>query len=248
MNIDREIAALAKMTAKQLRRRHVELFGEEARSGNRQWLFRRNAWRMQALREGDLSERVRRRAMELARDADLRIRPPNGPIRQPAAFESTQRLRINRDARLPMPGAVQDDQEVPHQPGVVEGLHANQAMDHLAAKPAQLGGINVPEEVIQRVGMRNALLAASGQTIEVLQRDGTVQLEADLPAGAELQQEQRQPRPHHESPVVDDHGLESALPQIGQPAAQLGEEVPDRLGQRPAQGYRLFPRRRFWVT
>jgi len=106
MNIDREIAALAKMTAKQLRRRHVELFGEEARSGNRRWLFRRIAWRMQALHEGDLSERARRRAMELARDADLRIRPPNGPIRRPAAFEAARRLPINRDPRLPMPGAV----------------------------------------------------------------------------------------------------------------------------------------------
>jgi len=62
MNVEKEIAALAKRTARQPRRRHVALFGEEARPDNRQWLLRRIAWRMQALHEGDLSERARRLA------------------------------------------------------------------------------------------------------------------------------------------------------------------------------------------
>jgi len=52
------------------------LFGEESRSGNKQFLFRRIAWRIQANAEGDLSERAKQRALEIARDADLRIRPP----------------------------------------------------------------------------------------------------------------------------------------------------------------------------
>jgi hypothetical protein len=39
------------------------------------WLVKRIAWRMQALAEGDLSERARRRAAELANDADLRLSP-----------------------------------------------------------------------------------------------------------------------------------------------------------------------------
>jgi hypothetical protein len=34
--------------------------------------------RMQALAEGDLSERARQRAAELAQDADLRLSPPKG--------------------------------------------------------------------------------------------------------------------------------------------------------------------------
>lgn len=38
-----EIDALRRMTVKELRRRHVELFGEETRAGNRQYLFRRIA-------------------------------------------------------------------------------------------------------------------------------------------------------------------------------------------------------------
>jgi hypothetical protein len=39
-------------------------------------LFRRIARRIQALAEGGLSERARRRALEIANDADLRIRAP----------------------------------------------------------------------------------------------------------------------------------------------------------------------------
>lgn len=70
-DIQKEIAALPQLTVHELRRRHVELFGEENRSANRQYLFRWIVWRLQALAEGDLSERARRRAQELARDADL---------------------------------------------------------------------------------------------------------------------------------------------------------------------------------
>lgn len=69
-NIPKALAAMQKMTVKQLREKHIELFGEESRSGNRQWLFRRCAWRLQALAEGDLSQRARRRARELARNVE----------------------------------------------------------------------------------------------------------------------------------------------------------------------------------
>jgi hypothetical protein len=71
-NIQNEIAALRQMMVYELRRQHVELFGEQNRSANRQYLFRRIAWRIQSLAEGDLSERSRRRAEVLAGDADLR--------------------------------------------------------------------------------------------------------------------------------------------------------------------------------
>ena len=37
---------------------------------------RRIAWRLQAQAEGDLSDQARRRAMDIANDADLRIRAP----------------------------------------------------------------------------------------------------------------------------------------------------------------------------
>ncbi len=102
-----EIDALRRMTVKELRRRHVELFGEETRAGNRQYLFRRIAWRMQALAEGDLTERARRRAQELARDADLRRRPPHELAMPPAPGDLktvTGQIALSRDDRLPMPG------------------------------------------------------------------------------------------------------------------------------------------------
>ncbi|WP_261360394.1 DUF2924 domain-containing protein [Gemmata massiliana] len=54
--------------------------GEPTTTGNRTWLARRIAWRIQALAEGDLSEGARARAAELARDADLRVISPGaGP-------------------------------------------------------------------------------------------------------------------------------------------------------------------------
>jgi hypothetical protein len=79
-SLPEQLAALEKMTATDLRRRYAEVFGERARSGNRQWLHRRIAWRLQLLAEGDLAqrayERTRKQAKRLARDADLRGLPP----------------------------------------------------------------------------------------------------------------------------------------------------------------------------
>src|SRR4051812_37354190 len=71
-----EIESLRKLKTKALKARYRELFGEESRSSNGAHLFRRIAWRLQAKAEGDLSERARKRAAELADDADLRLRAP----------------------------------------------------------------------------------------------------------------------------------------------------------------------------
>jgi DUF2924 family protein len=57
-----------------LKKRYRELFGEESKSSNKQFLFRRIAWRLQANAEGDLSERARRRAAEIANEAALSVR------------------------------------------------------------------------------------------------------------------------------------------------------------------------------
>jgi hypothetical protein len=108
MDTKQEIAALQKMTVAQLRQRHIDLFNEPTRSCNRQWLFRRLAWRVQALAEGDLSERAKERARQLTREADLRILPPRelempgatGIRSVPAAF------KVQKDERLPMPGTL----------------------------------------------------------------------------------------------------------------------------------------------
>ena len=70
------IAGLQRLTMPELRARFAELFGETTAAKNRTWLLRRVAWRLQALAEGDLSERARQRAAELASAADLRTTVP----------------------------------------------------------------------------------------------------------------------------------------------------------------------------
>src|SRR5437870_3298397 len=70
------IAALGRLTMQELRVRYTELFGETTSAKNRTWLLRRVAWRLQSLADGDLSERARQRAAELANDADLRTTVP----------------------------------------------------------------------------------------------------------------------------------------------------------------------------
>ena len=69
-------------------------------------MIRRIAWRLQALAEGDLSERARRRAEELANDADLRMNPPRPkPAHAPQATAAAA-VAPARDARLPPVGSV----------------------------------------------------------------------------------------------------------------------------------------------
>ena len=76
LNIDQEVAAMERMTVNQLHEKYNEVFGEPTNGRHKQWLIKRIAWRMQANAEGGLSERARRRAMELANDADLRVTVP----------------------------------------------------------------------------------------------------------------------------------------------------------------------------
>jgi hypothetical protein len=97
-DIEVEIDKLRKLPAVALRAKYRELFGEESRSGNPQLLFRRVAWRIQALAEGDLSERARKRALELANDADLRVLPLK-------AFLKAS-MSGGPDPRLPAPGTI----------------------------------------------------------------------------------------------------------------------------------------------
>jgi hypothetical protein len=72
----KEVENLRRMSVTGLREKYREVFGEESRSHHKDFLFRRIAWRLQAIAEGDLTERARRRALEIANDADLRIRAP----------------------------------------------------------------------------------------------------------------------------------------------------------------------------
>ena len=107
MNVGTEIAALPRLTVKDLRHRYAEIFGEPTKATNRVWLSKRIAWRLQSLAEGDLSERARQRAAELARDADLRVTMPRVPvIRVPAERTVAEAKPPAGDRRLPPPGTV----------------------------------------------------------------------------------------------------------------------------------------------
>jgi hypothetical protein len=105
MNVYAEVRAMAKMTMADLRARYADLFGEQTRSCNRDYLVRRIAWRLQARAEGDLSERARKRAAELADDADLRTRAP-ATTRGGGGRPLIAPLKAAPSPRLPMPGAL----------------------------------------------------------------------------------------------------------------------------------------------
>ena len=105
LDVTKEVVALRRMTVTDLRRRYAEAFGEETRCRHKEYLWRRIIWRLQALQEGDLSERARRRAEELANDADLRIYAPKVKAAG-AGRVAVGRIAPQADSRLPVPGTV----------------------------------------------------------------------------------------------------------------------------------------------
>ena len=111
MHVAKELAALEAMTVAQLRAKYAQVFGEETRVGNKTWLVKRVIWRLQALAEGDLSERARRRAAELAQDADLRLSPPRQKQTTSASVHSASVQRNGKagarvNGHLPLPGTI----------------------------------------------------------------------------------------------------------------------------------------------
>jgi hypothetical protein len=107
LNVGKEVAALKRMTTKELRARYADTFGEATQANNKAWLVKRIAWRLQSQAEGDLSERARRRAAELANDADLRLSPPwekADPIQ--TNLTATATPSVQADERVPPPGTI----------------------------------------------------------------------------------------------------------------------------------------------
>ena len=104
-----EIENLRRASLAALRGKYREVFEEATRSRHREHLFRRIAWRLQALAEGDLSERARERAHQIARDADLRTVAPRDFFTvggEPVRTTRGGRNRREHDSRLPLPGAL----------------------------------------------------------------------------------------------------------------------------------------------
>jgi Protein of unknown function (DUF2924) len=104
-----EVEKLRRASLAGLREKYREVFGEDTRCRNRERVFRRIAWRLQALAEGDLSERARGRAQAIAREADLRIVAPRDFFRlegRPVQTAPGDRDHPAQDRRLPLPGVL----------------------------------------------------------------------------------------------------------------------------------------------
>ena len=102
VNVAKELAVLKAMTVAKLRAQYAQVFGEETHIGSKTLLVKRIIWGLQASAEGDLSERARRRAAQLANDSDLRLRAPRsfwGEVERNGEPP-------NRDPRLPPAGTV----------------------------------------------------------------------------------------------------------------------------------------------
>ena len=99
-----ELAALVEMTGAEMAEKHLALFGQPARSRNKDFLRKRLACRIQELAEGGLSERALARIEELgspglaAARRPARVRTSASPI--PRSTEAA------RDPRLPRAGTV----------------------------------------------------------------------------------------------------------------------------------------------
>ena len=98
------------MATSELIERFAEVHGYPCRTRHRQYLIRKIAWRIQANAWGDLSERARRRAAELADDAEIRVIAPKTLICPPqtGANKSVRRVASaadHEDHRLPPAGA-----------------------------------------------------------------------------------------------------------------------------------------------
>ena len=105
------IKQLQRMSVGDLRANWEEVFGEPARSNNKDYLWKRIAWRIQADMEGGLSDQARERAREIAREGDIRLRPPRGAFEDDAEAASARKAVArapgrSRDPRLPAPGTL----------------------------------------------------------------------------------------------------------------------------------------------
>jgi hypothetical protein len=106
LNVAKEVATMERMTVPELRARYAEVFGEECRSRHKQLLVKRIAWRLQAQVEGDLSEKARMRAAELANDADLRMYAMVPRKVAAAGLVAAGTLTAAADNHRPLPGTV----------------------------------------------------------------------------------------------------------------------------------------------
>lgn len=108
LNINKEVREMEKRSVRELRQQYADVFGESTNAANKPWLIKRIAWRMQSNIEGDISERARLRAAEIANDADVRMSPPpdDPKPKRPQITDhfKTESVVFKSDERLPPAG------------------------------------------------------------------------------------------------------------------------------------------------
>ena len=100
-NVAEALAALQNMGPTELRAKYQEVYGESVRTGNRAFLIKRIAWRLQSRAEGDISQRARARAAELAQGSDIRTTLPRLP-RVVGEAPTVRLATAPQPSRLPM--------------------------------------------------------------------------------------------------------------------------------------------------
>jgi len=96
-----EMRRLEALSIRELKREYEALFDQPCRSHNKRWLIRKLIWRLQANAEGGITARARRRAEELADEADVRVTPPKD-FAVPKPVSKT--VKTPSDPRLPSVG------------------------------------------------------------------------------------------------------------------------------------------------
>jgi len=111
-----QINALRRMKVSELRQKYREVFGEDTRSGNKDWLWKRIAWRIQEMEYGGLSDRAKHRAVQLANEADIRMRVPKDIF--------AERLKtIDSSMRQDVPGAMPSDGRIPPSGTIINRIY-----------------------------------------------------------------------------------------------------------------------------
>jgi hypothetical protein len=106
-NVLLEIAELQDKTVSQLVQRYEQVFEEECRSRNKQYLIRRIAWRLQANEEGGLSRAALKKAKELAIGAETRVTAPRKNSTEGVKLVLPEHDSfVDWDPRLPPPGNI----------------------------------------------------------------------------------------------------------------------------------------------
>jgi hypothetical protein len=105
ISIPAQIARLKAMTVGELRVEWERLYGEPTGSRNRDYLWKRLAWRIQEIEYGGLSATAKERIIELAPATFVRAQLPAGFDPAAGHPQASPGKTIRRDRRLPAPGS-----------------------------------------------------------------------------------------------------------------------------------------------